>query len=723
MERLPDAFVWCLERAGDGVTWCGDHVVRAVAAVVPVLMAALRPVRALLTRVARLGRALDAWMVPVLRGVSRAFVAVMKFLFRWIGRPLLYLLVVVGSVVVFVAALVVSLLAPVARLVAVVARALWAAVRWIAGLVAVVAQAVGAAVAWIGRQVAAAAAAVLLAVAHVCATITRFVVQRVVAPVARAIAAGWRTFARAIRAGLRDRFLVPAGRMLGSGLRVLGARGGRLASRVAAAVGAALAPVRELLFTIVSRSGAAVRRAAYAVSYRVGVALLKARHRAHVDDATVDTIEPVIWSSYTPPFDAVVAQNEFLPPNGTDVHAILTVTAHVATDRVEGADIGRESAVVLLLDCSGSMGQPWRKLREARRAAAAAIDALRDGTRFAIVSGADQAELVYPHGPRLVRATEATRSAAKEALRSLTPEGGTAMSQWLLVGKELLDRHPHAIRRAILLTDGRNESETGAALQGALRTCTGAFQCDCRGVGTEWDVVELREIASALDGSLDIVPDPADLATDFATMAEAAMAKRVGARLRVWGPPGSTVRFVRQVSPELRDLTDHRTDVDWMTGEYAIGAWGDESRDYHLCMRLPAQPVGSDVLAARISLVIDDQIVAKAVVKAVWTSDQDLSTRIDDAVAHFTGQTELAQAVRDGIAARRAGEDQRAIAAFGLATRLAAASGNTETLALLARVVEIVDADQGVVRLRSRVTLADEMRLDTRSERTVSTRV
>ena len=41
------------------------------------------------------------------------------------------------------------------------------------------------------------------------------------------------------------------------------------------------------------------------------------------------------------------------------------------------------------------------------------------------------------------------------------------------------------------------------------------LQCDCRGVGVDWEVAELRKVASALLGSVDIVADPANLAADF----------------------------------------------------------------------------------------------------------------------------------------------------------------------------------------------------------------
>jgi hypothetical protein len=48
----------------------------------------------------------------------------------------------------------------------------------------------------------------------------------------------------------------------------------------------------------------------------------------------------------------------------------------------------------------------------------------------------------------------------------------------------------------ILLTDGKNEHNTPEQLAEALSACEGRFTCDCRGVGTNWVVNELRTIAS-----------------------------------------------------------------------------------------------------------------------------------------------------------------------------------------------------------------------------------
>jgi hypothetical protein len=42
----------------------------------------------------------------------------------------------------------------------------------------------------------------------------------------------------------------------------------------------------------------------------------------------------------------------------------------------------------------------------------------------------------------------------------------------------------------------------------AIMGVTEKFQCDCRGVGVDWQVAEVRRIAQALLGSVDIIPEP-----------------------------------------------------------------------------------------------------------------------------------------------------------------------------------------------------------------------
>ena len=148
-------------------------------------------------------------------------------------------------------------------------------------------------------------------------------------------------------------------------------------------------------------------------------------------------------------------------------------------------------------------------------------------------------------------------------------------------------------------------------------------------------------------------------------------------------------------------------------------ARGAESRDYHVCISVPPRNLGDEMLAARISLVEDDEVLSQGLVKAIWTDDQQLSTRISREVAHYTGQVELAECIQTGLEARKAGGDATATFKLGRAVQLASESGNDGTLKLLATVVDVDDPSTGTVRLRRDVADADEMALDTRSTKTV----
>ncbi|MEV0966220.1 VWA domain-containing protein [Streptomyces sp. NPDC049910] len=439
-----------------------------------------------------------------------------------------------------------------------------------------------------------------------------------------------------------------------------------------------------------------------------------------------------------PWFSVEVYQNEFLPEGGREVNAIVTVTsagggtsggAPLIGASASAASLpGRrtDAAVVVMVDCSGSMDYPPTKMRNARDATAAAVDTLRDGTAFAVVSGTHVAAEVYPGGGRLATADATTRARAKEALRGLSAGGGTAIGTWLRLAGRLLGGADVPIRHGILLTDGRNEHETPEDLRAALDACTGRFTCDARGVGTDWEVKEVTGIASALLGTADIVADPSGLAADFTRMMENAMGKEVAdVTLRLWTPVGAELAFVKQVAPAVEDLTGRRTEAGARFGDYPTGSWGDESRDYHVCVRVPEAGVGREMLAARASLIIPDpeggapHPLAQGLVRAVWTDDMAASTAINPQVAHYTGQAELAQVIQQGLDARKFGDFDNATAKLGRAVQLAAASGNEDTAKLLAKVVDVVDAATGTVRLKARVAEADEMTLETRSTKTV----
>ncbi|GAA0904324.1 VWA domain-containing protein [Virgisporangium ochraceum] len=431
-----------------------------------------------------------------------------------------------------------------------------------------------------------------------------------------------------------------------------------------------------------------------------------------------------------PGFTADVYQNEYLPEGGRVVDAVVTVTA--ASGGFVGRTSAASSAQVIIIDTSGSMAYPPTKLTNAKKATLAAVHALHDGVPFAIVSGDSMARMVYPTREGMEAASPATRARAENAVRRLSASGGTAMSTWLKLAERLFaengrsvaergDGHGADVNHAILLTDGQN-GEPASRLTDVLGLCEGKFVCDSRGVGTDWRATELRQIASALLGSADGLESPEQLPDVFQALTERAMGKEIArVSLRLWTPAGSTVRFVKQVFPHIEDLTGRRTAVSDRIGDYPTGAWGAESRDYHVSIEVEPDAVGEEILAARVSLVAGERTLVQKLVLARWTDDTALSTRLSPHVAHYTGQADLAAAIQEGMAARAAGDDEVATAKLGAAVRLAAASGRDDTAKLLRKVVDVVDEESGTVRLKRTPDAVDAEIVDVRS--TVTRRV
>ncbi len=421
-------------------------------------------------------------------------------------------------------------------------------------------------------------------------------------------------------------------------------------------------------------------------------------------------------------FTTAVYQNEYLPDGGTDVNAIVTITCSGAGMAGQGGT--GDAGEIIIVDTSGSMGPST--MAAAKEAAQAALAEIVDGTWFAIVAGADRAMLAYPavsSGPGMVKMDARTRKDAAQAINRFVGSGGTAISTWLDLAGQLFSSVPEVTQRhALLLTDGENRERPGR-LDDAINRATGYFQCDCRGVGTDWQVAEIRRIAHALLGTVDIIPRPEQMSAAFQEIMRASMSRGVAdAQLRIWTPQGAQILFVRQVAPTLEDLTDRRTAVNPLTGDYPTGAWSDESRDYHVAVRVAAKALGQEQLAARVQLAIGQNVVTQGLVKATWSNNSELTTKIDKQVAHYTGQTELAAMIQEGLAAKASGDDATATTKLGRAVQLAAETGNDEATTKLRKVVEVQDADEGTVRLKRSVDKADEMALDTSSTKTTRIR-
>ncbi|MEQ7124231.1 VWA domain-containing protein [Actinopolymorpha sp. B11F2] len=425
-------------------------------------------------------------------------------------------------------------------------------------------------------------------------------------------------------------------------------------------------------------------------------------------------------------FTLTISQNKFLAHGAREVNAIVTIESTGLGGLLGGEEPDTGMAEVIILDTSASMEWPITKIMAARQAAMKAVDNLRDGVSFAVVAGNHVATMVYPREEQTVEANRRTKIEAKAAIGGLAPSGGTAMGAWLQLAAQLFAPHREDLRHAILLTDGKNEHEAPEQFGATLSAVAGSFVCDCRGVGTDWEPDELRRVSSALLGSVDIVPDPNDLEADFRAMTEHAMGKSIGdVALRIWRPEASRLKFVRQVLPSVEDLTERGVKAGRMAYDFPTGSWGNEVRDYHICIEVMSGAVGQEMRAAWVRLVQPGdppEVLASGNVLASWTDEEGDYTMIDPQVAHYTGQQELAEVIQAGLHAKRSGDLDTATTRLGRAVTLARQTGNEATSALLDKVVDVIDHESGTVRLKSVVDKVDEMSLDTRSTRTVRTR-
>lgn len=412
-------------------------------------------------------------------------------------------------------------------------------------------------------------------------------------------------------------------------------------------------------------------------------------------------------------FAMEVSQNKYVSADTRELHAILTVTAS-RSDR-EGSDSEvrpspvappAKTAVVIIIDCSGSMA--GGNIIAAQRATAKAIDALRNGVRFAVVAGTHEATMVYPAQPELRHATKDTRARAIRSVQRLYANGGTAMGTWLTLARQLLAEQPDALRHAILLTDGHN-GEPRQVLDQVLETCRDEFVCDCRGIGAGWNPSELLRIADVLHGTADAVPDESELAADFERMVRATMDKlTTDVRLTITPGWGARLRFLKQVFPFQSELTGDPVARGDASGrdrrglEHTTGSWGVETRDYHLCLEVSGQdrPQEEDLRAARVDLTVRGApATPPSPVLVHWTRVELLSAVTDQKVAHYTGQEDVSRAIADGCDAVERHDREAAERHLGIAAKLAGEQGNEAVLERLRRLVQIDDIAAGRVRL------------------------
>jgi len=411
--------------------------------------------------------------------------------------------------------------------------------------------------------------------------------------------------------------------------------------------------------------------------------------------------------------------NPYLVSGQTRLDAVLTIRSNKLV-QATASTRGRR-VIGFVLDISGSMD--GQKLAQAKLAARRGLDLLSEDIWFFVVTFSGDAALVV----KACQATRVNKAAAHQEIQALSAGGPTAMSKGLSLALLQVQSCNAEIASVYFQTDGDNSRDDADRLKRTIEQCKGVFQCDCRGIGTDWKPAELRLIAQALLGTADAVTDPNGLEEDLRAFLSRSMDKDVGgATLRLWSPKVVQVALVKQMSPDILDLMPLAKRVDEKTLDIPLGSWGNEARDYQLVFELPQGEIGDEMLACRPSIVLSgpqgETMVPCEPIAVQWSTDDSLTTRISKEVAHYTGQTELADSIQEGMEAKNRGDEDKATRLLGRAAQLAAESGNEEVTRRLRKVVELVDARAGTIRLRKTDKAAD-MELELGGTRTVRRRV
>ena len=410
--------------------------------------------------------------------------------------------------------------------------------------------------------------------------------------------------------------------------------------------------------------------------------------------------------------------NPYLPAGETRLDAVLTVTSDAQAVTAGG---GRK-VVGFVIDISGSMAKDG-KLLAAKLAARRGIDLLPEDVWFFVVVFSARATVIV----RACQATPENKDRAHAEIQNLDASGSTAMSLALRSACSEVRASGAEIASVYFETDGDNDLTDNDRLPAALEECQGVFQADCRGIGTDWKPAQLRRIATALLGTADAIPDPAGIEQDFREFLTRSLSKGIAnATLRLWSPKVVKITTVKQVSPEIVDLLPLSTRADDKTIDVPLGAWAAETRDYQVAFQLPAGAVGDVMGACRAAIVFQDGRGGETKVDAepiavTWSEDAALTTRMVREVAHYNGQGELAASIQEGLEARASGDEDRATRLLGRAAQIAAQSGNEEVTRRLKKVVDVLDAAAGTVRLR-RADKGAEMELELGATRTVRRR-
>lgn len=199
-----------------------------------------------------------------------------------------------------------------------------------------------------------------------------------------------------------------------------------------------------------------------------------------------------------------------LPAGGGIVRALLRLEIGFPSAVLERQSV----SLALVIDRSGSMSGP--PLAFAKRAAAAAVEGLRDGDRVAVVAYDQRVDLVVPS-----TAVAEDRGALLRAIAAIREGGTTALHAGWVEGCTQVVTAPVAsgLARVVLLTDGLANvgvCDADAIADDVRGVAADGVSTSAVGLGRHFDERLLRVVADAGQGNFTYAERPEELPAWFA---------------------------------------------------------------------------------------------------------------------------------------------------------------------------------------------------------------
>ena len=385
-------------------------------------------------------------------------------------------------------------------------------------------------------------------------------------------------------------------------------------------------------------------------------------------------------------FDVTSHYNPYLGPNREAMRLVVSLNlpenAQLAHTRV---------ALAIVLDCSGSMA--GEKIRAACDGAIKVVQELDEQFSFAVIAFTHEARVIY--GP--AEGIHGHKQRAIQAIQRLRADGGTSMSSALQAVIQSFDPYREWARTVLFLTDGQNGDKKDQFLKTIEQCVRERIGIYAWGVGSDWNADELRALAERTHGRADIIPRPDQIEAAFRqTFNQIRQTALTNVRFALWTPEEVSVQQVEQAYPTMVKLDIQPDGANPRQQIISLGSFAiDERRDFLINLNIRPHEPGRQYMIMRPSVRFVDAQQAEmeergpreSWVAVEWTLQLALAAKINERVAHYTREGELAELITKGTEARAHGDLQQAAALLAQALDMSEQVNNEEIARLLRMMV------------------------------------